>query len=42
MQGVHLSPSLREFYRKLLANQRPIDVLGGSIYLFEYPPRAHR
>jgi hypothetical protein len=42
LQGVHLSPELREFYRKLLADQQPSEVLGGSIYLFEYPPRARR
>ena len=40
LQGVHLSPELRAFYRDLLNDQEPIDVLGGSIYLFEYPPRA--
>jgi hypothetical protein len=42
LQGLHLSPELREFYKQLLKDQQPIDVLGGSIYLFEYPARSSR
>ncbi|CAN5555937.1 phospholipid carrier-dependent glycosyltransferase [soil metagenome] len=42
LQGVHLSPELREFYGQLLKDQQPIDVLGGSIYLFEFPPASSR
>lgn len=42
LQGLHLSPELREFYAQLLKDQKPIDVLGGSIYLFEYPARSSR
>ena len=42
LQGVHLSPELRDFYRNLLKDREPIEILGGSIYLFEYPPRSSR
>lgn len=38
LQGMHMSDELRDRYRALLEGQQPIDILGGSIYLYEYPP----
>lgn len=36
LQGIYLDPSLRRFYG-LLQRQIPIEVLGGSIYLYRVP-----
>lgn len=36
LQGIYLSPTLRDVYMPLL-NRKPLAVLGGSIYLYKYP-----
>ena len=36
LQGIYLSPEHEALYRELRGRQ-PLDVLGGSIYLFEFP-----
>jgi hypothetical protein len=38
LQGIYLSGDLRRLYAPL-KDQTPLEVLGGSIYLFEYDPR---
>jgi 4-amino-4-deoxy-L-arabinose transferase-like glycosyltransferase len=38
LQGVYLPDDLRPFYAHLREQERPIDVLGGTIYLYAYPP----
>ena len=42
LQGIYLDERTRAWYRQLPRGKRPIDVLGGSICLFEFdgPPRA--
>ena len=37
LQGIYRDPATAGFYQLLLRRQRPIEVLGGSIYLFEWP-----
>lgn len=36
LQGIYLSPALREKYA-ILRKMRPREVLGGTIYLYDYP-----
>src|SRR5205823_1042556 len=38
LQGIYLDEPLRNAY-SLLSKQTPLDVLGGTIYLFDYDPR---
>jgi hypothetical protein len=38
LQGIYLGPDLRDFYAPY-RHATPLEVLGGSIYLFEFPPR---
>ena len=40
LQGMGLTDEQRQFYRTLLDGQQPIEIVGSSIYLFEYPPRS--
>jgi hypothetical protein len=37
LQGMYLKPLELAIYRQLMATQRPIEVLGGTIYLYEFP-----
>jgi hypothetical protein len=38
LQGVFVNPEVTDFYKSLL-DLRPMNVLGGSIYLFRWPPQ---
>jgi hypothetical protein len=38
LQGIYLQEPMRSRYRRLLNEERPIDVLGGTIYLYEFKP----
>jgi hypothetical protein len=38
LQGTYLNPRLRAMYEGLRTTQEPIDVLGGTIYLYAFPP----
>jgi hypothetical protein len=42
VQGIYRDAATSAFYRELLRRQQPLDVLGGSIYLFEWPPTRGR
>jgi len=43
LQGIYRDAATSAFYRELARRERPVAVLGGSIYLFEWPPaRAER
>src|SRR5207248_3317284 len=39
LQGIHVYPQVLGFYDALRA-QRPCEVLGGTIYLYDYPPSS--
>ena len=40
LQGMYLSREDRAFYQNLLRVQKPFEVLGGTIYLFEVRPNS--
>jgi len=40
LQGIYLNPQLRLMYESLRMEQQPIDVLGGTIYLYPFPSSA--
>jgi 4-amino-4-deoxy-L-arabinose transferase-like glycosyltransferase len=40
LQGTHLNPQLRAMYESLRMDQQPIDVLGGTFYLYPFPASA--
>jgi hypothetical protein len=42
LQGIYLLPHEIVMYRELMRLQRPIAVLGGTIYLFEVKHQATR
>lgn len=39
LQGTYLSPEIRRYYAEFLNKLDPKEVLGGSIYLYDWPPR---
>jgi hypothetical protein len=40
LQGIYLEEPMRSRHRKLLETERPIQVLGGSIYLYQFDRAA--
>lgn len=42
LQGIYVDAAAQRRYRKLLAEQEPFEVLGGSIYLFRFDPTVRR
>jgi hypothetical protein len=38
LQGTYMDDHWRQEYRKAVAGREPIEVLGGSIYLYTWPP----
>jgi hypothetical protein len=42
LQGIYLDPAIRAMYRKLYETQQPIEVLGGTIYLYRFDEQVAR